>query len=211
MEDCFADLKLFIIFVLVLLVYQFTEIHYFVRFAICYLQTFVKSKLHVLDTAELSSVCLTTDIDYLLFHMNNARYIRELDFARADFYTRTGLWPAIRDRGGEVYVGATSIRYRRFIRLFASYRYTTRIVYWDQANVYTEHRFISKGDDFVRAIVYSQQKVVNCDFDEVMAEMLAKSPGDGQLKTSQKPECPAEIRLWIESGEVSSKKLRPNS
>ncbi|KAK7590543.1 hypothetical protein V9T40_002156 [Parthenolecanium corni] len=209
MEYCYPDLKLVLIFILILVAYQFTDIHYFVRMGICYLQTFVRGKLGVLDTAELSSVCFTTDIDYLLFHLNNARYLRDLDFARTDFYQRTGLWRKIRDRGGAVYVGASSVRYRRFIELFASYRYTTRIVYWDRTNIYTEHRFITTADHFVRAIVHCQQKVVNCDVEEVIDELLKTSTEDAKLR--QKPECPEEIKLWIQSCSVSSSKLRPKS
>lgn len=50
--------------------------------------------------------------------MNNARFIRELDFARADLYQRTGLYPALRRKGGNVAMGACTIRYRRFLKLF---------------------------------------------------------------------------------------------
>ena len=34
-------------------------------------------------------ICWTTDIDYFL-HMNNGRYLREMDFGRFNFYFRTG-------------------------------------------------------------------------------------------------------------------------
>ena len=36
-------------------------------------------------------LCWTTDIDYFL-HMNNGRYLREMDFGRFNFYFRTGLF-----------------------------------------------------------------------------------------------------------------------
>lgn len=51
--------------------------------------------------------------------MNNARFIRELDFARADLYQRTGLYPAVKKKGGTVAMGACTIRYRRFLKLFS--------------------------------------------------------------------------------------------
>ena len=37
-------------------------------------------------------ICWTTDIDYFL-HMNNGRYLREMDFPRFNFYFRTGVYP----------------------------------------------------------------------------------------------------------------------
>lgn len=75
----------------------------------------------------IAGVCLTTDVDTLLFHMNNVRYLREVDFARVDFYERTKLYRKIRSKGGAVYQGATTIRYRRFVRPFSRFRITSRV------------------------------------------------------------------------------------
>lgn len=76
----------------------------------------------------ISGLCLTTDIDTFLYHMNNARFIRELDFARADFYERTGLYKCVKSKGGTVAMGATTVRYRRFIRLFHRYMITSKVI-----------------------------------------------------------------------------------
>lgn len=61
-------------------------------------------------------------------HMNNARYIRELDFAKIDFYERTSLYKRVVAKGGQIYAGATTIRYRRFIKVFTKYRITTKVI-----------------------------------------------------------------------------------
>lgn len=74
-----------------------------------------------------SGVCLTTDIDTFLNHMNNARFLREIDFARVDFYERTGLYTRVKSKGGSLAVTATSIRYRRFIKLFQRFRITSKV------------------------------------------------------------------------------------
>lgn len=71
--------------------------------------------------------CLTNDIDTLLYHMNNSRYFRELDFARADFFERTGLYRKVLSKGGEILQGAATIRYRRYIRIFSRYKITTKV------------------------------------------------------------------------------------
>lgn len=59
--------------------------------------------------------------------MNNARYLREVDFARVDFYERTLLYRTIRSKGGSVVQGATTIRYRRFIRPFTRFKISSRV------------------------------------------------------------------------------------
>lgn len=212
MVECSTVSIVITIFILLVIAYWLLELHYFLRIATCYLHSIIfKKKLHILDTSTYSSICLTTDIDILLFHMNNARYLREVDFARADFYQRTGLWKKIREKGGLAFQGGTSIRYRRFIRLFSLYYITSDIVYWDQNSIYMEHRFITKRDNFVRAIVYCKQKVVKCNVEEIMADLM-KNPSTKEPNQTirKKPECPSEIRLWIESTTVSSEKLRHN-
>jgi acyl-CoA thioesterase FadM len=72
-------------------------------------------------------VCLTNDVDTLLYHMNNARYLRELDFARVDFYERSGLYRTIKSKGGAVVQGACTVRYRRFLRPFSIYKIYSKV------------------------------------------------------------------------------------
>ncbi|XP_046994136.1 protein THEM6-like [Schistocerca americana] len=191
---------------LVLTLYLTLEFHYFMRMAISVLiARFFKSKVAILDETYTYGVCLTTDVDTLLFHMNNARYLRELDFARVDFYERTGLYRKIRQKGGAVVQGACTIRYRRFVRPFSRFKITSKVIYWDTKSVFMEHRFITPKDDFVRAIVICQQRVINCNAEDIISELLgAKDEEVG----SRKPPLPLEVAKWIESNEISSANLR---
>lgn len=75
----------------------------------------------------LAGICITNDIDTLLYHMNNARYFRELDFARVDFYERTNLYRTIVAKGGSVFQGAATIRYRKFIRPLSVFTIASRV------------------------------------------------------------------------------------
>lgn len=59
--------------------------------------------------------------------MNNARYLRELDFARFHYYALTGLYEAIKKSKGGAVQGASSVRYRRTIPIFNSYRVETKV------------------------------------------------------------------------------------
>ncbi|KAI8127987.1 protein THEM6 [Lucilia cuprina] len=223
----------------ILLLYCLFELHYFLRMCLCVLLArFVKRKCHILETTTVSGICLTNDIDTLLYHMNNARYFRELDFARVDFYERTNLYRTILAKGGSVFQGAATIRYRRFIRPFHRFKILSRIIYWDDQSVYMEHRFIRPSDQFIHCIAICRQRIIDCSADDVMAELLSPKTAElqasrntlsstvtldhaisstnvdqnmaenGQVRTKLKPDLPVEIQKWIEYNDLSSKNLR---
>lgn len=73
--------------------------------------------------------CTPNDVDIFLRHMNNARYVRKLDFARFHFYDRTGIYENIKAADGHALQGATTIRYRRTIPIFTAFKVETRV--WD--------------------------------------------------------------------------------
>jgi hypothetical protein len=77
--------------------------------------------------ALLAGICTTQDVDFLFRHMNNARYIRELDFARFHFYDLSGLYRQIIKMKGNVLQGAAAIRYRKTIPIFSIYRIDTKV------------------------------------------------------------------------------------
>ncbi|XP_073951494.1 protein THEM6-like [Choristoneura fumiferana] len=186
--------------VLVALAYMFWDVNYFLRvaFTIGFGRLFQK-KCGVNDTSTIYGFCTTQDVDIFLRHMNNARYVRELDFARFHFYDRTGIYANITAAKGHALQGASSIRYRRTIPIFSAYKVETRLAYWDDKTLFIEQKFITLNDGFVRAIVLSRQNLI-----DVNAETLFKGiPG-----AEQKPQCPEEITHWLQSIEISSAKLR---
>lgn len=65
---------------------------------------------------------ITTDIDFLLTHMNNARFLREVDFARIDHGTRSGFLEETMGRGGMVLLSSSFIRYRLPLPVFSRYK-----------------------------------------------------------------------------------------
>ncbi|XP_034102850.1 protein THEM6 [Drosophila nasuta] len=160
----------------IVLLYGLLELHYFLRMCLCVLLArFVKRRCHILESTTVNGVCLSTDVDTLLYHMNNARYFRELDFARVDFYERTQLYRTIRRLGGSVFQGAATIRYRRFIRPFRRFKIISRIIYWDEQSLFMEHRFVRPSDKFVHCIVICRQRVIDVAMEAVMAELLPKT------------------------------------
>lgn len=147
--------------------------------------------------------------------MNNARYLRELDFARADFYERTDLYREVCSQGSGVVQGATTIRYRRFIKPLMIFKITSKIIYWDEKSFFMEHRFITPSDGFIRAIAICRQRLLDCSADTVIGALLnrrVKQKGNVEAGVTQvppaKPEMPPELSRWIESNEISSAILR---
>lgn len=128
--------------------------------------------------------------------MNNARYLRELDFARFHYYGLTGIYASIRKHGGGAVQGASSVRYRRTIPIFNPYKIETELVWWDDKAIYIEQKFVTL-DGFVRAIAISKQCITKVNVMDLMKEFNV-----------QRPEQPEELKIWLESIEASSKKLR---
>ncbi|KAG8230463.1 hypothetical protein J437_LFUL009952 [Ladona fulva] len=208
------------------------ELHYFLRMFLCVFVARCKRRVGILSPTSVYGMCITTDIDTLLYHMNNARYLRELDFARVDFYERSGLYRKIREKGGAVVQGAATIRYRRFLRPFTLFRITSKIVYWDEKSVFMEHRFITPKDGFVRAIAICRQRVIKANAEDVMRELILAGEDTGKKCASptpggspsgpvpngnpavmeagvvQRPPVPLEIAKWIECNDISSANLR---
>ncbi|XP_034671961.1 protein THEM6 [Drosophila subobscura] len=163
----------------IVFLYGLLELHYFLRMCICVvLARFVKRRCHILDATTVNGLCLTNDVDTLLYHMNNARYFRELDFARVDFYERSHLYRTITGMGGSVFQGAATIRYRRFIRPFHRFNIVSRIVYWDEQSLFMEHRFVRPSDKFVHCIAICRQRVIDVSMEAVMAELLPRTASD---------------------------------
>ncbi|XP_015593240.1 protein THEM6 [Cephus cinctus] len=187
---------------IIALLYILFDVNYFIRiaFVIGYGRLFQKRK-KIFEKTTIYGLCTAQDVDIFLKHMNNARYLRELDFARFHYYDRSGIYGAIAKRGGGAVQGASSARYRRAIPIFTAYKVTTQLIYWDDRNFYLEHQFISLSDNFVRAVVLSKQSVtgLKVTVPEIIADVEPEA---------KRPELSKELSLWLESMEESSKKLK---
>ncbi|KAJ8973110.1 hypothetical protein NQ317_014449 [Molorchus minor] len=186
---------------IVALLYILFDVNYFLRiiFTIGWGKLFDKRK-KLDETTEVYGICTSQDLDIFFKHMNNARYVRDLDFARFHFYERTGLYDEITKAKAHVLQTASNIRYRRTIPLFNTYKVTTKIVYWEEKTLYIEQQFIT-SDGFIRAIVLSKQGTIGLNVPEVMAKLTGKD-------VSYRPTPPEELQDWLTSMEKSSARLR---
>ena len=159
---------------------------------------FLPSLSLVGDGGTIYSICWTTDIDYFL-HMNNGKYFKEMDFGRFDFYFRSGITEYITSKPWSVVQHAATIKYRRSINFLVPFKLVTKLVFWDERSLYFEQKFVSLHDGFVRAIATSKNTVVGGSVLEIM----------GHFGHPQPPECPEDVKKWIESQELTSRALRP--
>jgi len=102
-------------------------------------------KLGVLDADRLIMRVLPNDIDINL-HLNNARYLSQMDYARTHLLARSGLLDHIIHSRWQPLVGAVWVTYRRSLPLFARFEIVSRLVCWDDRWFYLEQTFTgSKG------------------------------------------------------------------
>ena len=91
------------------------------------------------------------------------------------------------------------IRFRRSLDFLMPFVVKTKLVYFDQKALYFEQSFISKPDNFVRAVALCKNAVVNCPD---LIGFFKKTYDFDQ------PECPPDLAKFIEANEISSNKLR---
>lgn len=94
-------------------------------------------------------------------HMNNARFIRELNFKRRHLFFRLGIWPILIKRGVNLIVHSQTIRYRKEIKLGDHYKVRAKIIgYHDKEHsFYVESRFENHAG-FVLAIHVCKYRMV---------------------------------------------------
>ncbi len=86
------------------------------------------------------------DLD-LSLHMNNGRYLTLMDLGRLDIMLGSGLLrAALRHRWTPI-ASAITIRYRRELRPFQTFRLETRLLNWDKTLVVMEQTFFVDGGE----------------------------------------------------------------
>ena len=100
-------------------------------------------RLGVLEEDVLEMRVGLNDID-LNLHLNNARYMNLMDYARAHMLARTLLLDRIVKKRWMPVLGAAWMTYRRSLPVFERYTIGSRIVGWDEKWFYMEHTFTGK-------------------------------------------------------------------
>lgn len=99
--------------------------------------------LGVLDPDTLRMRVWPNDID-INFHMNNARYLNLMDYARTHLLARARLLEHVVRLRWQPLVGAVWMTYRRSLPLLAAFTITSRLVCWDDRWFYIEQTFTGR-------------------------------------------------------------------
>ncbi|XP_043072480.1 protein THEM6-like [Puntigrus tetrazona] len=185
-----------------LLLFCSLDVWYYIRAVLALIRAWFLSPVFDITAEQTSSGRVVLhDVD--LCHMNNARYLRECDFARFSLYTRNGVFKGLRAVGATMVVGATTIRYRRPLCVGESFEIRSRIVTWDEKSFYLEQRFVSRKDGMVSAVMFCKQNVLRSSPDKIL-QYLCK-------RKVEVPEVPEDLQHWINFISASSKALRGES
>ncbi|XP_070830794.1 protein THEM6-like [Chaetodon trifascialis] len=178
------------------------DVWYFLRVAVTVLRAWFQPPVRDITAEQILTDWVTPhDID--MCHMNNARYLRECDFARFSLYMRNGVFKAMRALRASMVVGATTIRYRRALCIGEGYELRTRIVSWDDKAFYLEQRFVSTKDGLVCAVMYCKQNIIHSSPDKIMQHLCKRKV--------ECPEFPEDLQHWVNFISTSSQALRTES
>jgi acyl-CoA thioesterase FadM len=140
------------------------------------------------------------DID-INFHMNNARYLSVMDYARLHLLARNRLLTPILAHRWQAMVGAVWMTYRRSLPLFASYTVATRLVCWDDRWFYIEQTFTGEKGlaamGWIKGVLRGRDGIVE-------PQLLIDGVAPGTLS----PPIPEAIANW---NELTREKLQAGS
>uniref|UniRef100_H2YYG6 Protein THEM6 n=1 Tax=Ciona savignyi TaxID=51511 RepID=H2YYG6_CIOSA len=151
-----------------------------------------------------NSMVMPTDLDHFV-HMNNARYQREIDFARWSFYEDGGFITYLMKSGARLIMSSSVMRYRKSLEPFQRFTIKTKVVFWDDDSFYINHNFISRFKNHQEFVYATCLTKMHCTVQKPH-QILS-----GVFNTDTPPQCPAmteEVKLFINYNAESSQRLR---
>ncbi|XP_015173065.1 PREDICTED: protein THEM6-like [Polistes dominula] len=196
-------IKMFNLFLVTILfsIYFIFDFNYFLRmfFTFIWAKCF-KSKVKLIDETSIYGICTTQDLDYAL-HMNNARYLRELDFARLDNFIRTNMFDRMTRMGITTVVSGSCTRYRRTVPFLMVYKIVMKLIHLDEKHLYYECKLINPRNNFIHTVIFT--KITPIGLKLPLTEFIKELEPDIHL-----PEITKDLKCWLESMEYSSQILR---
>nr|CAD58652.1 mesenchymal stem cell-like protein [Suberites domuncula] len=192
----------FILCGLFIALFAFVDVWYFVRGIHFVLQRLLASIMgqrrqrkhteeDIFRVSCVRGIVLPSDLD-MMWHMNNSKYLRELDFGRFKLFSRL-FYPTVRKLKGSFALNAISIRYRRSLLLWQWFTIESKVLCWKDDGMYLEQRFIGDGDKFVYAIALIKFVVRG---EGLTMDIVMETAVTGEISS---PPSPPEVKGWIES------------
>ncbi|MCL3860728.1 acyl-CoA thioesterase [Actinotalea sp. K2] len=136
------------------------------------------------------------DLD-LYLHVNNGVYLQMMDIARSNYLADLGAVGLLRERGWYPVVAASTMTYRRSLRLGDRFEITSRVVGWDERVVYLEQVFTRGSESVARGLVagrFLSRGGGRIPAPEVVG-LLGGSP--------ESPDVPADVAAWARAVDVA--------
>ncbi|MDO8107972.1 acyl-CoA thioesterase [Isoptericola sp. b441] len=150
----------------------------------------------VLDTSVTRMRVTLTDLDIYL-HVNNGAYLQMMDVARTNYLADLGAFGTLRARGWYPVVAASTMTYKRSLRLGERFEIATRVLSWDHRVIYLEQVFRRSDAHVARGLVagrFLHRGGARIAAPDVVA---ALRPG------LSAPELPADVRAWASAVDVA--------
>lgn len=164
----------------------------FLRMAHGLIKTRNQSPLPLTGCHESEHRCWPWDID-LWMELNNGRTLTLYDLGRIPLAQRVGLVKVLRERKWGLTMAGVSVRYRKRIRTFETFKMKSRTICWDEKFVYLEQSMWKQNGDcaghaMYRSAVTDKNGIVA---PKTVIEALGQDP------TS--PEMPEWVRAWVDA------------
>lgn len=136
------------------------------------------------------------DLDFYL-HVNNGVYLQMMDVARSNLLADLGAVGVLRRHGWYPVVAASTMTYRRSLRLGDAVEITSRVVGWDPRVVYLEQVFTRRDEVAARGLVAG--RFLARSGERVPAPDVAVLLGG----PAQGPELPDDVAAWARALDVA--------
>lgn len=157
----------------------------------------------LLDPSVYTMRVLPQDLD-LLMHVNNGSYLQLMDVARFRHVAEMGGAALGREKKFGAVVAASTMKYRRSLKLFDTFELTTRVLGWDERCFYMEQVFTRREKLCARGIVATRflHSLTNDRIPpSVVVEGLAQA--HGQANPPESPALPDDVAAWARVVDVA--------
>lgn len=151
---------------------------------------------HLLDPSVTHLRVRAGDLDMYL-HVNNGVYLQMMDVARTNLIADLGATAELSRRGWYPVVAASTVTYRRSLRLGERFTITSRVVGWDVRVVYLDQVFTRGEDHVARGIVAG--RFLARSGDRVPAPDVAEAMGHSR----ESPDLPQDVADWARAVDVA--------
>eukprot|EP01084_Bolivina_argentea_P001151 2110_1 len=169
-----------------------------------------RGKLKALEISTLNSRAYLTWIDDNI-HMNNGAYFSQFEKGRRDWLYRIGSSQFYKLTNCKFVLTGLTARFRKEIQPLDTFQIETRLIYYDELNIYLEQRILCK--EMVCCVAYAQCSIIH-------KQTIKRTNTNNfikflQMTDNEKPKitknAPLSLLHWIDYLRNSSSELRMES